>query len=171
MYREHVIMNRSKKDKMLLFFDICAKIEGLCAELYHYYSDVFQEYDEASQLWKKTALEEENHKRQFELASRLGDNSIFEVDTDMDKTYRIYDKLRKLLEHVRKHSPDIVTALTKAIEMEEYLADLHMESSVRFNDNSIREMFQAMRDFDQEHVTSLKRLQTILMLPKSVMTG
>jgi rubrerythrin len=161
----------NKNDKMLLFFDICAKIEGMCAELYHYYSDIFQEVDEAAQLWKKTALEEENHKRQFELASRLSDDAIFEIEADFDKTYRIFHKLVNLLEHVRKQNPDLITALTKAIEMEEYLADLHMECSVRFNDKSVGDMFLAMRDFDQEHIKSLKRQLMVLMLPHSMMTG
>lgn len=164
-------MDRSKKDKMLLFFDVCARIEGMCAELYHFYSDLFQESDEVSQLWKKTALEEENHKRQFELAARLCNDTDFEIEADFVKTNRIYHVLENLLAHVREHNPDVITALTKAIEMEEYLTDLHMENSVRFNDKSVGEMFQAMRDFDQEHVKSLRNQLAVLMLPNTDMTG
>ncbi len=160
-----------KDNKIALFLDTCARIEGSCAELYHYYSEIFQECKETSDLWKKTALEEENHKRQFELALRLHENAEFALVTDLDDTYRIYHRLQNLLEHVRVNPPDMITALTKAIEMEERLAGLHMESSVRFGNKSIQEMFQAMSDFDHEHVNSLKRLQTILMLPRTVMAG
>jgi hypothetical protein len=53
------------------FLDVYMGIETLCADLYHFYSEVFEDIPEASRLWKKTALEEENHKRQFELALRL----------------------------------------------------------------------------------------------------
>lgn len=171
--REGSVMDqiKNKKDRMLLFFDVCARIEAHCAELYHFYSDLFHENDEVAQLWKKTALEEENHKRQFELAGRLRDDGIFEIEADFAKTYRIYHKLGNLLNHVRKNNPDLITALTKAIEMEEYLSDLHMESSVRFNDISVKEMFQAMRDFDQDHIKSLSLQLKIQLLPKSFMTG
>jgi rubrerythrin len=163
--------NLTGKDKSTLFFDVCAKIEGLCAELYHYYSDLFQENSEASQLWKKTALEEENHKRQFELANRLRDAAEFEIEADLERTYRIYQKLQNLLEHVRTNPPDIETALTKAIEMEEHLADLHMDSAVRFGNESIKEMFQSMRDFDKDHEKLLKHFLAIIKLPKADMLG
>lgn len=164
-------MDQNKKDKMLLFFDVCAKIEGMCAELYHFYSELYQEHEDISQLWKKTALEEENHKRQFELAARLRDDADFEIEADFVKTYRIFHKLGILLQFVREQNPDLETALTKAIEMEEYLADLHMESSVRFNDKSVGEIFQAMRDFDQEHVKSLRHALAVVKLPRSEMKG
>jgi rubrerythrin len=159
------------KDKVVLFFDVCAKIEGMCAQLYHYYSDLFIENDDVSRTWKKTALEEENHQKQFELANRLRDDIGFDLDADIDRTYRIHQKLNKLLVHVRKNPPDIVTALTKAIEMEESLSDLHLDSSVRFHDESVRKMFQALREYDLDHVKSLRHCLSIMMLPQAEMVG
>lgn len=158
-------------DKITLFFDTCAKIEGLCATLYHYYSDLFRDLDDVSQLWKKTALEEENHQKQFELASRLRDDVTFELHADLDRTYRIHQKLSTLLEHVRRNPPDIMTALTKAIEMEETLSDLHLDSSVSFQDESIKKMFQALREYDQDHVKALRHCLSIVLLPKAEMVG
>lgn len=158
-------------DKAILFFDVCAKIEGLCATLYHYYSDLYKDDDDVSQLWKKTALEEENHQKQFELANRLRNDVGFDLDADLERIYRIHQKLVNLLEHVRRNPPDIVTALTRAIEMEESLSDLHLDSSVHFHDESIHKMFQALRDFDQDHVKSLRHCLLIQMLPKTEMTG
>jgi rubrerythrin len=159
------------KNQLILFFDVCAKIEGLSAELYHYYSDIHQDNEDVSQLWKKTAMEEENHQKQFELANRLRDEVGFELNTDIERAYRIYHKLNSFLAHVRQSPPDIVTALTKAIEMEESLADLHLDTSVRFHDESIRKMFQALRDFDQDHVKSLRHSLVVMMLPQSKMVG
>jgi rubrerythrin len=159
------------KDKVVLFFDVCAKIEGMCAQLYHYYSDLFIENDDVSRTWKKTALEEENHQKQFELANRLRDDIGFDLDADIDRTYRIHQKLNNLLVHVRKNPPDIVTALTKAIEMEESLSDLHLDSSVRFHDESVRKMFQALREYDLDHVKSLRHCLSIMMLPQAEMVG
>lgn len=159
------------KEKAILFFDVCASIEGLCATLYHYYSDLFKDNAEVSQLWKKTALEEENHQKQFELANRLRDDVGFDLDADLERIYRIHQKLAYLLDHVRQNPPDIVTALTRAIEMEESLSDLHLDSSVHFHDKSIAAMFQALREFDQDHVKSLRHCLAIMMLPKSEMVG
>jgi hypothetical protein len=35
----------------------------------------------------------------------------------------------------------------------------------------MKEMFQAMKDFDQEHVKSLKNFLSVIMLPKTEMIG
>src|SRR5450631_1593068 len=161
------MQQHDSKDKIILFFDVCAKIEGLCAALYHYYSDIYKDNDDVSQLWKKTALEEENHQKQFELAYRLRDEVEFDLNADIDRIYRIHQKLNTLLEHVRQSPPDIVTALTKAIEMEENIADLHLESSVRFHDESIRKMFKALQEFDQDHVKALRHCLAIVTLSKA----
>jgi hypothetical protein len=64
-----------------------------------------------------------------------------------------------------------VTALKKAIEMEENLADLHLDSSVRFRDKSVSSMFQALREFDLDHVKSLKHCLTIVTLSQTEMNG
>jgi rubrerythrin len=157
------------KDKIILFFDVCAKIEGLCATLYHYYSDIHKDNVDVSRLWKKTAMEEENHQKQFELAYRLREDIEFDLNADIDRFYRIHQILSNLLAHVRQNPPDIVTALTKAIEMEERIADLHLESSVRFHDESISKMFQALQAFDQDHVKSLRHCLAAVTLSKSEM--
>jgi rubrerythrin len=163
--------NLDNKDKTTLFFDVCAKIEGLCAQLYHYYSDVFQGDEDISKLWKKTALEEENHQKQFEFAFKLRNEVDFELKADLDWAYRIHGKLSTLLQHVRQNPPDIVTALNKAIEMEDVLADMHLDNSVRFQDESVRNMFKALSEFDQEHVKSLRHCLAIVTLHKTEMTG
>lgn len=159
------------KDRVILFFDVCAKIEGLCAQLYHYYSDLYKDNDDVSRTWKKTALEEENHQKQFELANRLRDDIGFDLTADIERTYRIHQKLSNLLVHVQQNPPDIVTALTKAIEMEESLSDIHLDSSVRFHDESTRNMFQALREFDLDHVKTLRHCLSIMMLPQAEMVG
>jgi len=158
-------------ETITLFFDECARIEELCATLYHYYSELFKDNDEVSRLWKKTALEEENHQKQFELAHRLQDDIGFELTADIERPQRVYQKLNHLLEYVRQNPPDLVTALTKAIEMEENLVDLHVDSSVRFHDESIKQMFLAMRAFDQDHIKSLRLCLVAMMLPQAEMAG
>jgi len=163
--------SNDQADKAARFFDVCASIEGLCAELYHFYSELFTENSDVSSLWKKTALEEENHQKQFELASRIQGDVSFDLNADLDRTVRIHQKLGTLLQYVRQNPPDSVTALTKAIEMEENLADLHLDSSVRFHDESVKKMFQALSEFDLDHVKSLRHCLAIMTLHQSEMNG
>jgi hypothetical protein len=55
--------------------------------------------------------------------------------------------------------------------MEESIADLHLDISVRFHDESISRMFQALREFDQDHVKSLRHCLAVLTLSKAEMVG
>lgn len=152
-------------------FDVCSKIEARFAELYHYYGEIFSEDFDASKLWKKVALEEENHLRQFEFADRLYRWSDFVVTVDLERAQRICNKMDTLLEHVRQTPPTLETALTKAIEMEEALADLHVTTAVIFADKAIQKMFKAMAGSDAEHIKSLKDFLTVINLPRTDMAG
>lgn len=160
-----------RTDNPAYFFDVCASIEGLCAELYHFYSDLFVANPEASILWEKTAQEEENHQKQFELANRIRDDITYDINIDIDRICQIHQKLGTLLKNAHESPPDLVTALIRAIDMEESLADLHLDSSVRFQDESLRKLFQAFREFDIDHVKSLKHCLAITTLSQTEMTG
>jgi len=158
-------------DQAALYFDVCARIEGCCAELYHYYSEIFQDSEDVASMWKNTALEEEGHQKQFEMANKIIRDVSFELNADMERATRVYQKLNNLLEHVRMYPPEITVALSKAIDMEESLADLHLDSSVHFQDDSINKMFLAMRGFDKDHIAAMRRCLTILQLADTEMAG
>lgn len=166
-----VMPTSAEQTNIVLFLDVCSKIEGMCAELYHYYSEIFKDDPDCFQLWKKTALEEENHQKLCGLASKLASECTFEVVADYEKASRIYRKLTALLVHVRETPPDIYLAITKAIEMEDYLADLHLDSAIKFNDDQIKNMFTALQGHDMDHLNSLRQFQSILFLAKTEMNG
>lgn len=147
----------SLREQSLLFLDVNARIEALCAELYHFYSRVFFYNGDVSRLWQKTAMEEENHRMQVQMAMRLSDAIEDVLPDGLTVAYSIHQKLHRLVAGVRNNPPDLVTALKKSIEMEERMAFLHVESSVRFKDESIRRMFEALRGSDRGHITALKR--------------
>lgn len=157
-------------DSLIRFLGICAQNEQLCAELYHYYSDLFHADPDVSRLWKKTALEEENHQKQFELALRLVAECDLDLNNDLERAVSVNRKFTRLLQHVRTNPPDILSALRKAIEMEEAIADLHMGSAVRFRDQGFYDLFKAMFNADQGHIESLKTQLAIAELPATEMT-
>lgn len=152
-------------------FDICSKIEACFAELYHYYSELFSDNPDASALWKKVAEEEENHLRQFEFADRLYRWADFAVTVEIARAQRVCDKMNALLVYVRHTPPALETALNKAIEMEEILADLHMASAVIFADKNTQKLFTAMAQSEQDHIQSLKRFYAIMNLSRTEMPG
>lgn len=159
--------SNAKDHSAVLFFEVCARIEECCAELYHYYSEIHRDSEYISSMWKKTALEEEGHQKQFVLATKILKDVDYELSGDLERARRMYQKLNSLLDHVRKNPPEPEVALNKAIEMEESLGDLHLDSAVIFKDDSINQMFRALRNFDQEHVTAMQRCLTILQLSES----
>ena len=155
-----------------IFLEVCIGIEGLCADLYHYYSEIYVDIPEASQFWKKTALEEENHKRQFEMALRLMNESEFEVTKDgLKRAYAVQYKLLKLIDHVKVNQPELLTAVSKAVDMEGQLAELHAHTSLLFKEKSMHTLFRSLSEADQGHVSDMQRYLNILNLPLCEMEG
>ncbi len=154
----------------MTFLELCIGIESMCADIYHYYSSIHAENPEISKLWKKTALEEENHQRQFGLALRLMNETGFEIMSEsLRRAYYIHGKLTSLRDHVRKNPPDPLTAISKAVEMEEQLSDMHAHTAIKFKEESIRQLFQSLSDADSNHVSELQRYRAILSLPQTEM--
>jgi rubrerythrin len=140
--------------------------------MYHFYSEIYEDVPEASSMWMKTALEEENHQKQFELALRLLNESEFEIPEDsLKRAYAIQYKLLKLMDHIKINKPELMTAVSKAVEMEDSLADLHVQTSLKFKDESMQNLFKSLSEADRGHVSDLQRYQTILNLPQSEMRG
>jgi len=100
-----------KREKRL-FLDVCINIEGLCADLYHFYSERYGDIPEASRLWKKTAFEEECHRKQFELALFFLTETEFEVPNEsLKRAYTIRENLQKQIHHIRNNRQDLLTAV------------------------------------------------------------
>lgn len=153
-----------------LFLEECMKIEGLCVDLYNFYSDIYDEIPGASTIWMKAALEDEKHQKQFELALRLVSETEFEVSKDnMKRAFLIYSNLIKFMKYVKGSKPEILIALSKAVALEEILENLHVHSSLKFREESMQNLFKAMSNNDRDHVAALKRYWTILYLPQSEM--
>ena len=149
------------------FLEICVQIEERCAALYDFYSDIYEDIPDASFLWNKTARANENHQKQFELALRLLSETEFEVSkASLSRAYTIQSNLIQFMEYIKNNKPGILTAVSKAVELEERLAELHVQSSLNFKDKSIHNLFKAMSKTDYDPVAALKLYWTILYLPQ-----
>ena len=141
----------------------CAAIERECAGLYHWLSNLFHDDRTVSTLWKKTALEEENHESQFLLAEKLSDGILAVPLIDLATVIAELERLKKLRLEFEKNPPDLIRALETAITIEEELDGFHLQKILLFSNEDHRKMFGAMMAHDREHAESLKRFFAELM--------
>ena len=143
---------------LLSLLKTCAAIERECAELYHWLSDLFRDDRKVSALWKKTALEEENHESQFLLAVKLSDGILAVPLIEQETADAQLEWLINLRRELEENPPDLVRALETALFIEEQLERFHLENVLLYSNEDHRRMFGAMMAHDQDHADSLKRL-------------
>ena len=143
----------------------CATIERECAELYHWLSDLYHENRRAALLWKKTALEEENHESQFILAEKLANGMLTVPLLEEDSVERELEKLRALRRDFEVNPPTLTRALEAAIILEEDLAKFHLEKVLLYSNEDDRKMFSAMMDHDTDHAEALKSFYAEQVFP------
>jgi rubrerythrin len=137
--------------------ELCEHIELACAELYHYFADLFKDERADMLLWLKTAMEEENHARQFTLIAKLNRQKIISsiqidpVDAEITLIY-----IRSLFEKIKKTPPTQKEALQMAINIESKMADFQIENVIKFADPSYETTFLAISQTDKKHLESLQ---------------
>jgi hypothetical protein len=161
-----------ESDMNILFLEVCKNIQLLSAEVYHRLGDAYGDIPGAALLWKKAALEEENHSRQFELLLRLRDEVAFElIPTEPQQAWHVQGIIIKLLDILKHITPDLISALTLTIEMVELLANLHVQKAVRFMDESVERLFKASGRADQEYADAIERFRATQLLSMSETKG
>src|SRR6185369_5625680 len=144
--------------------EICRDVEVYVSELYYYFEESFSDIPDMSRLWKKTAMEEENHAKQFVLAINLRKQDlVHSVSIDLDGAEAVLNKVKSVYETVRQSKPAIADALRMAIELEEELAEYHLSVLARFQDKSHKMLFEAMMNHDNGHALELiKAYQNVM---------
>ena len=143
---------------IIRILETCRDVEVYTSELYYYYAECFIDTPDISKLWKRTALEEEDHAKQFVLAINLRKQDIVHaVSIDQGTAETVLNKLKSLYETVKQSRPTIADALRMAIELEEELAEYHMSALATFKEKSHKMLFEAMMNNDNGHVLELKK--------------
>ena len=89
----------------LKVLDICASIEMKCADLYRQFEMLYVDLPEFASLWRKTAIEEDNHAAQFKLASRLKGVGMEGVTIDIEKVTVILHALEPYMDKLQSTRP------------------------------------------------------------------
>lgn len=143
--------------ELVRIMEICRDIEIWCAELYKFYADLFKDNPEISDLWKKTANEEENHANQFTLAIKLRrQGAIDSVIMDPFKAETALNVIKSIYEGVRHTKPSLEDALRSAIKLEHKLSEFHSVAVTSFSDESFKKTFMAMMKADDYHIDKLQ---------------
>jgi len=151
--------------QMSIFLDNCQDLESITADLYHLFADYFSSDKYVARLWRKTALEEENHARQVKLAKKLIRNI---VGINLDFLHHIsisQEKIRTIVKQCRACPPDLEEALRVSIKFEEQMEKFHMHNAICLQGKSVNALFVAMMESDRGHITELqKELDKLLAL-------
>jgi len=134
----------------------CREIELLSKGLYEYFAELYAGNEEAVQLWRKTADEEQGHAEQFTMALMMREGISFKLTVDPEQVESILSQLRTVMEKVRVDPPDLKDALLSCINLEKYLAEFHLVCVAAFEDQGCKNMFNALMASDQGHIESLQ---------------
>lgn len=136
---------------------LCKEVEMLCYESYILFADHFAADPPVRELWLKTAAEELNHARQFDVALRLGKALLFQPNLSLATAEQAKEKLLAILRQCRLTPPSLKVALEGAIAMEKGLSGFHMDCAVSVADAGMRKVFEGMMKADNEHLETLER--------------
>jgi rubrerythrin len=138
----------------------CREIELTCADLYRFFAQLFIDEAEYSALWRKTAMEEENHASQFTLAQSISRHgTIKDLNAGLREAEGALQLVRSLMAKAKEAKPSMLAALEAAIALEERLSAFHTTTVANFTSESHAKMFQAMMQTDSDHIGSLRQMQ------------
>lgn len=146
----------------------CREIELLCKELYDYFAELYSDNEAVARLWRKTAMEEQNHADQFTLALKLRKDLPCTVLTNSTRVESVLSQLRAVIAKVRAVRPNLADALSASIKIEKHLVEFHIDCVARFENDSHRKMFSAMMSSDNEHIESLQQEHDRLITARGV---
>jgi hypothetical protein len=139
--------------------EVCQGIELSCAELYHYFADLFKCDRDSSLLWLKLAMEKENHARLFGLMAKLRQNNLVDAvqfkpgDAQVNLLY-----VQSLGEKVRKQPPSADEALFLAVDLEQKLGGFMIENFPGSGDLPYEKSLLAGASTGNSHLESLREL-------------
>jgi rubrerythrin len=137
--------------------EVCQSVEYACAELYHYFAELFKDDRDSFLLWLKTAMEEENHARLFALVAKLRRSNIVQsirielVDAEVALIY-----VQSLLEKAKNNPPSLMEALRTAIDLEKKMDGFLIDNVIGFVDETHEKSFMAITNADSKHLESLE---------------
>lgn len=151
-------LTASIKDGTQDVLEVCQNIKLKCAELHHYYAELFMDDRESLLLWKRTAMEEENNAKEFALIAKLRrQNVIHSLRVDLVDAEIALIYLQTLLDRIKENPPSPEEALRTSIKLEEKLSPFQLNNIVVFTDPSFEKLFTVVAKADQDRITIFRK--------------
>jgi hypothetical protein len=137
--------------------EVCQLVKLACAELYHYFAELFNADRHSSNFWLRIAMEEENQSKIFSLVVKLHRKSIIgSIQVELIEAEVVLLYMRAVLRRVKEHQPSLEEALLLALELEKKLEPFMTENVLKFADQSHEKSFLAISDIGIRRSESLK---------------
>lgn len=158
-------MTRTRTSSDIIkLLEICRNIEMTAAKLYHFYAELFKDDPEHARLWSKTAMEEEEHTRHFDMAINLRNQwEIETVSVDIEKAESMFQLIKVIYDAVLTTRPTLIDALGSAIDLEAAFAEFHMSSVANFKEDSHKKFFNSLMQSDRRHLLDLEEAHRKLL--------
>jgi len=151
--------------------EVCQSVKLSCAEMYHYFAELFNADRYSSNFWLRLAMEEENQSKLFALVVKLHRKSIvgsIQVELIEDEVTLLY--MRALLRRVKKHQPSPEEALLLALDIEKKLEAFMAENVLKFADQSHEKSCLAISDIGVKRLNSLKEAYSKVVTDREATT-
>jgi hypothetical protein len=146
--------------------EVCQSIKLICAEIHHYFAEIFKDDRATLLFWKRTAMEEENNAKEFALIAKLRrQNVIHSLRVDLVDAEITLIYLRTLLDRMKENPPSPEEALRTSIRLEEKITPYHLNNIVDFADPSFRKLFAAALMADQDRIIIFRKAYDQLIAP------
>jgi rubrerythrin len=148
--------------KMHVFLDSCYELESSCARMYYLFAELFNEDEQVSLLWEKTALEEENHARHVQLAMKMVPSISWVCLDSWHNATATVEMIKQTICSVQESPPTLQDAIIMALECESRMENFHMHNAILVKENVGNSMFKALKKADHEHIEMLETALGIL---------
>ncbi len=137
------------------------QLERKLAELYQWFSDLFEADAEAAFVFHRMYLEENTHVRLIEYQRRLArgnPNAFGDVEVSLEGVRRELARIDAL--RASGKAPSLEEAVRAALEFESDAAEYHYKNAIRLASPDMSRLFDSLGASDKQHVKSLRDLAT-----------
>ena len=140
--------------------EVCQAVELCCAELYQFFAYLFKDDREKFLLWKRSAMEAENHARLFALVGKLRRSNMEFMQQELVEADVALYYVQALVEKVKSSPPPMDDALTIAIGLKRRIRAFMRENIIKFANQSCEKSFLAMTNSDSSYLESFQVAHT-----------
>jgi rubrerythrin len=138
--------------------EACITLENAAEKLYCVLAEAHADDAEMAALWLKMAREERSHAAQFKLALGNAASMVATVAVDPAQAETLRRRVADLTDRYTASPPSAVEALEAAAQLEDDLANVHMDRVGTFAARSYKTLFRAMMAADKDHFGCLKKV-------------